>query len=68
MNETKPWYESKGMWGGIISLIAGLLGIFGIPMLPEIMESFTEVFTALAAAVGGVLAVYGRWRATHRLS
>lgn len=56
---TKPWYESKTMWAGLVTLLlniyAALPGVFGAH-LPEIPATIIAVIDAL---LGG-LVLHGR--------
>ena len=67
MYENKPWYASKTILGGIIALIAGLAGAFGIAISPEDQEMIIQGILAVGSAIGGLLAIYGRIRATGRI-
>ena len=67
MNDTKPWYASKGVWGGIIAAVAGLAGMFGYAISDADVSSLTEVATGLVAAIGGAVSVIGRIVATKRV-
>jgi hypothetical protein len=63
--DSKPWYASSGVWGGILAVVAPLIGV----LLHKTVSSadITAVSDALAAiggAVGGLIAVYGRVNAT----
>lgn len=64
---TKPWYESKTMWAGLITLLlntyAALPGIFGLK-LPEIPATVIAVIDAL---LGG-LVLHGRVTATTKIA
>lgn len=39
MNETKPWYQSKGVWTGVVTVLLAAYGAaasqFGLPNTPE---------------------------------
>lgn len=65
--ETKKWYQSKAVWGGIIAVASGVLGIFGKQIDPATQEflsqSAVEIATTITTIVGGILAIYGRMRA-----
>ncbi len=67
MMDMKNWYESKAVWGGIVAAGASLAGLFGLDLPDGVGPDLTEALTALAGAIGGVLAVYGRIRADKRL-
>ncbi len=69
--QTKPWYASKTIWGGIIALIAAVLSLFGHQIDPQTQKFITDqavqIATAIAAAVGGGLAIYGRIKAEKKV-
>jgi hypothetical protein len=67
MNESKSWYESKTVWGGLIALIAGVAGIFGIDIGIEDQATIVNSLIAVGSAVGGLLAVYGRFTADKNI-
>lgn len=59
----KKWWESKAVWGGLIAVGAGIAGVFGFAVSAEEQEAIAGAITALASAIGGALAVYGRIKA-----
>lgn len=59
------WYKSKGVWGGIIACLAAVAGAFGYIVSPEDQAGLADAAVVVAGAVGGVLAVYGRVKATR---
>lgn len=65
--ETKKWWQSRAVWGGIIAVISGVIGVFGKQIPAETQEFLSEqavnIATAIGTVFGGVLAVYGRIRA-----
>jgi hypothetical protein len=65
--EGKSWYESKAIWGGIITGVCGLAAIAGhsIPADTQtvLTNQIVQVATAIATIVGSGLAIYGRLRA-----
>ncbi len=67
MMDTKPWYESRTVWGSIVAVGASLAGVFGLAVEPQ--EQLLIVDTALQAisAAGAILALYGRFVATSRI-
>ena len=71
MNETKKWYESKTIWGGIITLFAVLLGFFGVKIdeqTKQLLVNQTVAFVSAASAlVGSLLSIYGRIKANKRI-
>jgi len=60
----KPWWASRGIWGGIVALVAGIAGICGVAISPEDQAHITDLVvlaaSALGAVVGGIMAVIGR--------
>lgn len=59
----KAWYESKGMWGGVVALVAGVAGAAGYALSVEEVDNLTTLITSLASGLGGLLAMYGRKKA-----
>ena len=55
---TKPWYQSKTVWAGVVAMVAGVTVGLGID-IDQI--SLTEMLTSGGAAIGGLIAVYGRF-------
>ena len=65
--ETKKWWESKAVWGGIVAVLAGAAGLFGVSLGVEDQAYVIDAITAIASAVGGLLAVYGRVKADTKV-
>lgn len=63
----KEWYESKGMWGGVVTLIASVAGVAGYTLSVDEIESLTFLVTSIATGIGGLLALYGRRTATKTI-
>lgn len=65
-NTNKPWWKSKGIWGGIIAVIAtGLQAILAeFPEAPEQLHAILTFITSL----GGALGIYGRATAKDKIS
>lgn len=64
MDETKPWYMSKTVWGGLIAVAAGAAGAFGYTIAPDDQAQIVDAVVAVATVVGGLLAVFGRVKAS----
>lgn len=64
MNGTKSIFKSKGVWGGVIAVGAG---IFGINITELDMKEITDNAELIVASVGGLVAVYGRITATTKI-
>lgn len=60
--EVKPWFASKGVIGGLVAALAGLIGLSA-----DDTAHLVELLSNATAIVGGLLAVYGRIRAQQRL-
>lgn len=69
MNDTKPWWQSKGILGSFAVLISVALSAFGfeIDTLEGFEEGLTETLVTLTTLVGGVLALIGRVKATKKV-
>ena len=61
MNETKPWYASTAVWGGVLAALSPLIALAGYQIDAG---QAADLLAALGSLVGGALAVYGRVRAT----
>ena len=73
-NETKAWWQSAGVWGGVIGFTAGLANMAGYTISSADQAFFADVAMkgvgmALAATeiVAGIMAAVGRIRATKRI-
>lgn len=67
MDETKPWYLSRTVWGALIAIAASVGGAFGI-MLGEVEQStLTDAILQIVGAAGAVVALYGRLAASQTL-
>ena len=64
MLDLKPWYQSKTVWGALISIAAPLLGRAGLEVGGAEQAEIADALTTLAGTVGGLLALYGRLTAT----
>jgi protein-S-isoprenylcysteine O-methyltransferase Ste14 len=67
MNEMKPWYQSRSIWGGIVALAAAIAGLFGVSLDAATHEALAAALTSAAAAIGAVVAILGRLAAQKTL-
>lgn len=67
MDDTKQWYLSKTVWGGLIAVLASLPRAMGIDIDAGTQAAIADDLVALAGAVGGLVAIYGRIAANRRL-
>lgn len=63
VTNTEPWYKSRVTLGAIVSIIASALAVAGFQLTPEDMEGIVSSVLALISALGGIYALYGRWKA-----
>ena len=67
----KSWYRSKGVWGGILAGIVGVLGLIGLAVPADFVEVVSDKIVvcieAGIALVGGALAIYGRVKAVEKI-
>lgn len=66
--ENKKWYASKTIWGGLIMLIATGLQVTGVVDISvteqgALTDNIIGLVTILGQFVGGVLAIWGRYKA-----
>ncbi|OQP85128.1 hypothetical protein BTR14_17260 [Rhizobium rhizosphaerae] len=67
MTEEKNWYASRTVWGGIVAILASLAHLAGYTLEADDQLGLVDGLSTLAGAAGGILALYGRVRARHRL-
>lgn len=67
MFEQKSIFRSKTFWGGITAILAPLLGMVGYSVTPADMAEIVTLVTAILSAGGGILAIFGRIKATKRI-
>ncbi len=65
MLDVKQWYQSKTVWGAMIAMAAPLLKHVGVEMGLAEQADLADALATLAGALGGVLAIYGRVKATR---
>ncbi|MDQ0454274.1 hypothetical protein [Rhizobium paknamense] len=68
MNETKPWYGSRAVWGALVAIAAGGLQVAGIDLGLAEQGQMADLLMALASAVGGLVALYGRLAARSAIT
>ncbi|MDX7756476.1 hypothetical protein [Aeromonas hydrophila] len=61
----KPALKSRAVIGGVIAVGAGIAGLFGVSVDAGTQTSLATTIVDLASAVGGLLAIWGRLKATH---
>jgi len=67
MNDVKPWYLSKTIWGALVSVGATLGAMFGLPVDSGGQAALTEAILQTVSAVAGIVAILGRVGAESRI-
>ncbi|MEP3439041.1 MAG: hypothetical protein ABJN75_20010 [Hoeflea sp.] len=67
MTDIKPWWQSRTLWGAIVTLGSAALGLAGLDLGDADREALIELMTSLGAAIGGVIAIFGRITAKNRI-
>ncbi len=68
MNGTKPWWQSKTVWGSIIALLAGIATFAGLKLDATLQDQLADLITGAANVAGGLIAWYGRVKAQSALA
>jgi hypothetical protein len=58
--DSKNWWASKGVWGGIMAVLAAIAGVFGLKFGVDLQEQTVTFITQIMGAAGGLLAIWGR--------
>jgi len=67
MTDIKPWWQSKTLWGAIVTIGSAALGLAGLELGETDREALIELLTSLGAVIGGVIAIFGRITARSRI-
>lgn len=67
MESYKGLFASKTVWGGIAALLAGVAALLGYAVSADDVATLTELLTGIAAAAGGLIAIWGRATATKKI-
>ena len=71
MNEKKAWWESKTIWGSVITVIAVVSGVFGVHIDEQtkaiLVDNMTALVSAGGAIIGAILGIYGRVKAEKKI-
>ncbi|KQV43509.1 MULTISPECIES: hypothetical protein [unclassified Rhizobium] len=67
MMDLKDWYRSKTVWGALVAVIASCARLAGLEIGTEDQQLAIDALTTIAAAAGGLIAIYGRVSAHKRL-
>ncbi|MCC0033943.1 MAG: hypothetical protein H6887_01600 [Hoeflea sp.] len=67
MTDMKAWWQSKTLWGAIVTIASSILGLAGLELGEADAETLTGLLTSLGAAIGGIIAIVGRLKAKSRI-
>jgi uncharacterized membrane protein len=67
MYDSKDWWTSRTIWGGVAAIIGGLGLLFGIEVGANHVAAMTESLLQLATIIGGIITVWGRTVADKRI-
>ncbi|TPV94848.1 MAG: hypothetical protein B7733_13000 [Myxococcales bacterium FL481] len=60
MNGTKPWWQSTGMWGGIVATLTPIIGALGYAISEQEQQQIVVGITTVITVISGVVATRGR--------
>jgi hypothetical protein len=67
MEGVKGVFYSKAVWGAIVTVVAGLLGMGHYSVTPSDQASLVDLLASLASTIGGIVAIVGRIVASKKL-
>lgn len=67
MTTSKPWYFSRTIWASIVTILTGAAGLTGLPLDGLDDGALTDTLLQAVSAVSGLVAVFGRLSAKHRI-
>ncbi len=67
MTSIKSFFASKTVWGAIIAILPNVAAIVGLNIAPGDAAAVGGHVQEIAAAVGGLIAIWGRVTATKRI-
>ena len=65
--DVKSLMSSKTAWGAIIAILAGVAGIFGYSIASPDQVEIVNIASSIASSLGGLIAIYGRVKATKKI-
>ena len=68
MTGNKTWYLSRTVWAGMVAISLSLTNALGLATETVDQGMVTDVILQLATAVAGFVTVFGRIKATTRIS
>ena len=65
--ETKPIWQSTTVIGAAIAVVSAIVGFFGYSVGAEDQAGLVSLISQITGAVGGLIALYGRVKATKKI-
>ncbi|HRQ82728.1 MAG TPA: hypothetical protein PKZ97_16575 [Azospirillaceae bacterium] len=60
MEQKKPWWKSKTIWGAALTGVVGVANAAGYPVSPALVDGVGPLIDLALLAAGTGLAVHGR--------
>ena len=67
MDDEKEWYESKSVWGSLVTLGATGAGIAGFVISPDMQAQIVNTMVLIATGIGGLVSLIGRIKAHKKI-
>lgn len=67
MTLSKPWYLSRTIWASIITIVTGTAGLTGLSLDGLDNSALTDTLLQAISAISGLVAIFGRLAAKHRI-
>lgn len=67
MNETKSWYLSRTIWASLVTVCLAGASLLGLSVDGIDNATLTDMLLQAAAAIAGLVAIFGRLAAKDRI-
>lgn len=67
MSANKPWYLSRTIWAGLITVMAAAAGLIGLSVTDTDQVLLIDTVLQAVTAFAGILAIIGRLAAKDRI-
>lgn len=67
MATIKPWYLSRTIWASVVTMLTGAAGLTGIPLDGLDNSALADTLLQAISAISGLIAIFGRLSAKHRI-
>lgn len=68
MTQEKVWYQSKAVWGSLVTIGATAAGVAGVVISPEIQDQIVNTVVLIATGIGGLVSLIGRIKADKKIT